>query len=101
MQYNDWQTMMTVGTSLQSISVSRLADTWKALDQKTTKLWNKLSPYTLPTKNFLHYRESLSEVVEKLKTESIPVLPYFGKFAFKKTTLTIFSTLFTRFGCYR
>jgi len=91
--YRDFETTFAIFLGLQQNTVSRLSETWKALDDTAKVQWEKLSETCDFRQNYKIYRRSLKNLFAEKSLGGKNVVPYIGLYLKDLSTLEENSTI--------
>lgn len=71
LELGNFNSLLTIVSALQSVSIMRLRKTWEMLSPRYQDLFASLKAIVLPEKNFVAYRS-------RIRQQDIPCVPYLG-----------------------
>ncbi|AOW05339.1 ras guanine nucleotide exchange factor domain-containing protein [Yarrowia lipolytica] len=71
LELGNFNSLLTIVSALQSVSIMRLRKTWEMLSPRYQTLFASLKAIVLPEKNFVAYRS-------RIRQQDIPCVPYLG-----------------------
>lgn len=71
LELGNFNSLLTIVSALQSVSIMRLRKTWEMLSPRWQALFASLKAIVLPEKNFVAYRS-------RIRQQDIPCVPYLG-----------------------
>ncbi|KAG5366650.1 Ras guanine nucleotide exchange factor Y [Yarrowia sp. B02] len=71
LELGNFNSLLTIVSALQSVSIMRLRKTWEMLSPRYQDLFASLKAIVLPEKNFIAYRS-------RIRQQDIPCVPYLG-----------------------
>lgn len=76
----NYNTALAIVSGLNALAVSRLKQTWEAVDAKRLKQLEEMESFLSPLSNFKAYRSAMDQHIQSSTASSTPIVPILGIF---------------------